>query len=160
MFFGEFYTFRKDNFQIPVLCHSVLPFNCEWFQRILNPFPSCAKWKSCRLFIPHSPHTRHELKMSARLLCCVAERTRRHRHTACQQTGRERTDPEEADRPEPRVQEEHTWGETSRMLPALRRSPPAAASPLTATVIIYWESRVGWVKEWVDGTKIPAWLPK
>lgn len=45
-----------------------------------------------------------------KLCACFAERTRRHRHTACQQTGRERTVQEETNRPEPRVQEEHTRG--------------------------------------------------
>lgn len=56
----------------------------------------------------------HFLANLNKLCVCVAERTRRHRHTACQQTGRERTDPEETNRPEPRVQEEHTRGEKIR----------------------------------------------
>lgn len=52
----------------------------------------------------------------ANFCICVVERTRCHRHTACQQTGRERADQEEANRPEPRIQEKHTRGEKIRFL--------------------------------------------
>lgn len=97
---------------------------------------------------------------------CVSERTRRHRHSACQPTGWERTVQEEAHRPEPRVQEEHTRGEDirysqTRLHPALTIMVRLGVSLclfalfINFAVIIYSESRGG-----VDGAEMRDLAPK
>lgn len=106
------------------------------------------------------------------LSVCVAERTRRHRHAACQQTGRERTVQEETHRPEPRVQEEHSRGEkigysqaSTNTQPRVQRAPQ-----------FFWQSRLApaflgvcsplhkcsrdYLPRGVDGTEMRARLPK